>query len=148
MPQTAKNFFTAEQQDDILQAIRDAELNTSGEIRVHIENKCVGDVLDCAAFIFKKLGMHNTAQRNGVLIYLSIQNRTFAIIGDSGINAVVPENFWESTKLKMINLFREGKFAEGLVEGITQAGMQLKKHFPHQSDDINELSDDISFGNN
>lgn len=148
MPKTAKNFFTAEQQEDILQAIRDAELDTSGEIRIHIENKCVGDILDCAAFIFKKLEMHKTAQRNGVLIYLSIKNRTFAVIGDSGINAVVPENFWESTKQLMINHFREGRFAEGLVEGIAQAGLQLKKHFPRQIEDINELSDDLSFGNN
>lgn len=148
MPHTAKNFFTAEQQEDILQAIRDAELDTSGEIRVHIEQKCVGDILDCAAFIFKKLDMHKTVERNGVLIYLSIQNRTFAVIGDSGINAVVPENFWEGVKQLMINHFREGRFAEGLMEGITQAGLQLKKHFPHQTEDINELSDDLSFGNN
>jgi len=148
MSQTAKNFFTAEQQDDILQAIRDAELDTSGEIRVHIENKCVGDVLDCAAYIFKKLEMHKTAQRNGVLFYLSIKNRTFAVIGDSGINAVVPENFWESTKSLMINHFREERFSEGLVEGIMQAGLQLKKYFPRQTDDKNELSDELSFGKN
>lgn len=144
---TAKRFFTAEQRDDIKQAIRDAELDTSGEIRVHIENKCKGDILDCAAYVFGKLGMQKTALRNGVLIYLSLQNRTFAIIGDSGINAVVPENFWESTKQLMINHFREGRFTEGLIEGISQAGQQLKKHFPHQQNDINELSDEISFGN-
>jgi uncharacterized membrane protein len=148
MPQTAKNFFTAEQQEDILQAIRDAELNTSGEIRLHIESKCKGEVLDCAAYIFKKLGMHKTQQRNGVLIYLSIENRTFAVIGDAGINAVVPENFWESTKQLMINHFREGRFTEGLIEGIAQAGLQLKKHFPYQSSDVNELPDELSFGNN
>ncbi len=146
MPKTAKNFFTAEQQEDILQAIRDAELDTSGEIRVHIEQKCKGDILDCAAFIFKKLGMHKTEMRNGVLIYLSLENRTFAVIGDMGINAVVPDNFWEKTKSLMINHFREGRFAEGLIEGIAQAGLQLKKHFPHKSDDVNELSDDLSFG--
>jgi uncharacterized membrane protein len=148
MPQTAKNFFTAEQQEDILQAIRDAELDTSGEIRLHIETKCKGEVLDCAAYIFKKLGMHKTQQRNGVLIYLSIENRTFAVIGDAGINAVVPDNFWESTKQLMINHFREGRFTEGLIEGIAQAGLQLKKHFPYQTSDVNELPDELSFGNN
>jgi uncharacterized membrane protein len=148
MPQSAKNFFTSEQQEDILQAIRDAELDTSGEIRVHIETKCKGDILDCAAYIFKKLNMHKTDLRNGVLIYLSIENRTFAIIGDTGINAVVAENFWESTKQLMINHFREGRFSEGLIEGIARAGQQLKKHFPHKATDINELSDDLSFGNN
>jgi len=143
----AKQFFTQLQQDDILQAIRDAELDTSGEIRVHIEKKCKGETLDCAAAVFKKLGMHKTELRNGVLIYLSIQNHTFAIIGDSGINAVVPEDFWESTKLNMINHFREGRFTEGLIAGIQQAGLQLKKHFPHQKNDVNELPDDISFEN-
>ena len=148
MNQTAKNFFTAEQREDILQAIRDAELDTSGEIRVHLETRSKGDILDNAAYIFKKLGMHKTELRNGVLIYLSIQNRSFAIIGDSGINAVVPENFWESTKQLMINKFREGRFSEGLIEGITQAGLQLKKHFPYQASDVNELSDELSFGNN
>jgi uncharacterized membrane protein len=148
MPQTAKNFFTAEQQEDILQAIRDAELNTSGEIRLHIETKCKGEVLDCAAYVFKKLGMHKTQQRNGVLIYLSIENRTFAVIGDVGINSVVPENFWESTKQLMINHFRESRFTEGLIEGIAQAGLQLKKHFPYQTNDVNELPDELSFGNN
>lgn len=145
---SAKNFFTAEQQEDILQAVRNAELDTSGEIRVHIETKSKGDILDNAAFIFKKLGMHKTELRNGVLIYLSIQNRSFAIIGDSGINAVVPENFWESTKQLMINQFREGRFCEGLIDGIGQAGIQLKKHFPHKSSDVNELSDELSFGKN
>ena len=148
MSQSAKSFFSKEQQEDIVQAIRDAELDTSGEIRVHIENKCTGDVLDRAAFLFKKLEMDRTESKNGVLFYLALRNRSFSIIGDSGIDALVPENFWESIKLLMINHFREDRFAEGLIEGILQAGLQLKKHFPHQSDDTNELTDDISFGNN
>lgn len=146
MPKTARNFFSAEEKDDIKQAILDAELNTSGEIRVHIDNKHKGDVLEKAALIFKQLQMHQTEQSNGVLFYLSIQNRTFAIIGDSGIDTVVPENFWESTKSLMINHFRDGRFVQGLVEGIEEAGIQLKKHFPHQPEDVNELSDEISFG--
>ncbi|MDY0101347.1 MAG: TPM domain-containing protein [Lentimicrobium sp.] len=146
MPQTAKKFFSSEEKDDIKQAILDAELNTSGEIRVHIENKHKGNVLERAAYIFKKLHMDQTDQHNGVLFYLSIQTRTFAIIGDEGINAVVPEEFWESTKMLMINHFREDRFAQGLVEGIAEAGIQLKKHFPFQAEDVNELSDEISFG--
>lgn len=146
MPQTARNFFSTEEKDDIKQAILDAELNTSGEIRVHIDNKHKGDVLEKAALIFKQLQMHQTEQHNGVLFYLAIQNRTFAIIGDSAIDAVVSENFWESTKLRMINQFRDGRFTQGLVEGIQEAGIQLKKHFPYQADDVNELSDEISFG--
>ncbi|MDY0342904.1 MAG: TPM domain-containing protein [Lentimicrobium sp.] len=148
MPQSAKSFFTKDQQEDILQAILDAELNTSGEIRVHIENKCPGDILDRAAYIFKKLEMDRTKLKNGVLFYLATHNRSFAILGDSGINSVVPDNFWESTKVLMINHFREDHFAEGLIAGIQQAGLQLKKHFPYESDDVNELKDDISFGDN
>ena len=146
MPKTARNFFSDEEKDDIKQAILDAELNTSGEIRVHVENKHKGDVLERAALIFKQLQMHKTEQHNGVLFYLSIQNRTFAIIGDSGIDAAVSEGFWESTKSLMINHFRDGRFAQGLVEGIEEAGIQLKKNFPFQSEDVNELSDEISFG--
>lgn len=146
MPKSARSFFTKDQQEDILQAILDAELDTSGEIRVHIENKCPGGVLDRAAYIFKKLEMDRTKLKNGVLFYLVLHNRSFAILGDSGIDAAVPDNFWETTKVQMINHFRDDHFAEGLIEGIKQAGLQLKKHFPYQSDDINELKDDISFG--
>ncbi|GAP44836.1 TLP18.3, Psb32 and MOLO-1 founding protein of phosphatase [Lentimicrobium saccharophilum] len=148
MPTSAKNFFTREEQEDIKQAILDAELDTSGEIRVHIENKFKGDILKRAASIFQLLEMDKTDQRNGVLFYLSIQNRSFAIIGDEGINTVVPEDFWENTKQILINHFREGQFADGIIEGIHEAGKQLKKHFPYTSSDVNELSDEISFGNN
>ena len=130
MPNSAKNFFTREQQEDIKQAILDAELDTSGEIRIHIENKVKGDILKRAAAIFQLLEMDKTEQRNGVLFYLSIQNRSFAIIGDEGINAVVPENFWENTKQILINHFREGQFAEGIIEGIHEAGKQRTTHFP------------------
>jgi uncharacterized membrane protein len=146
MGKSAKNFFSNEQQESILLAIKNAELDTGGEIRVHIENKCPGDVLDRAAQVFDKLHMQNTKLRNGVLVYLSIENRKFAILGDAGINAVVPENFWDEIKDKMIAHFREGQFTEGLVEAIQSAGEQLKIHFPYETDDVNELPDDISFG--
>ena len=146
MNKTANDFFTREEKDDIRQAILNAELDTSGEIRVHIENSVIGDVLDRAAYIFHKLGMQNTEQRNGVLIYLALKNRRFAIIGDSGINNAVPENFWTDIKTDMLNHFRENRFAEGLIEAIEETGKQLKKNFPYQRQDVNELSDDISFG--
>jgi len=141
----ASNFFTPEQQEDIRQAIMNAELDTSGEIRVHIENTCKGDVLDRALEVFARLGMGKTENRNGVLIYLAVKNRKFAIIGDEGIHAVVTENFWENIKHKMMNQFRENHFTEGLIEAISETGKQLKKYFPHQKNDINELSDEISF---
>lgn len=146
MIKTAKDFFTHEQKEDIRQAILNAELDTSGEIRVHIETSCKGDVLDRAAYIFDKLGMHKTQMRNGVLFYLAVKNRVFAVIGDKAINAIVQESFWESLKMKLLNYYREGRFTEGLIEGVTAVGQKLKKHFPYQTDDINELPDEISFG--
>jgi len=143
---SAKNFFTGDQQDAIKQAIMNAELDTSGEIRVHIENTCKGDVMNRAAYIFEKIDMHKTLLRNGVLIYLAIENRKFAIIGDKGINAVVPGNFWDTIKMGMLNRFRENQFTEGLCESISQIGILLKTKFPRLTDDINELPDEISFG--
>ncbi|HOI87133.1 MAG TPA: TPM domain-containing protein [Lentimicrobium sp.] len=144
----AKKFFTPEQQDEIRQAILDAELDTSGEIRVHIETRHKGDILKRAAELFETLEMNKTELHNGVLFYLAVENRSFAIIGDSGINAAVPDDFWESTKQIMIDHFRDGNFAEGLIEGIRETGKQLKQHFPYSAGDVNELSDEISFGNN
>lgn len=142
----AANFFTKEQKEKIKEAIGRAESNTSGEIRLHVENRCKIDVLDCAAGWFEKLEMHKTKERNGVLFYLSVKDKKFAIIGDAGINAVTPEDFWDNIKDEMLLHFRENKFTEGLVKGIEMAGEQLKEHFPHQLDDKNELSDEISFG--
>lgn len=143
---SAHNFFSKLEKATITQAIRDAELNTSGEIRVHIEDECEDNVLDRAAFIFGKLKMNATEKRNGVLFYLAINSHKFAIIGDSGINECVPENFWNEIKDEMGASFKEGNFSAGLAKGIMEAGNSLKKYFPYQSDDINELSDEISFG--
>ena len=142
----AKDFFTKEQREDIRQAVLNAELDTSGEIRVHIETSCKGEVLDRAAFLFDKMGMQKTTKRNGVLFYLAVKHRRFAILGDKGINAVVPADYWDDVKNVLLNHFREEKFTEGLIEGITLVGIKLKDHFPYQTDDVNELSDNISFG--
>lgn len=142
----ANTLFSKAEKEDIVAAIKVAEMNTSGEVRVHVESSFKGDVLDQAAFMFKKLGMLKTEQRNGVLFYLAAKNRKFAVIGDAGINAKVPDDFWEDVKAAMLGEFKDGKLAEGLVKGIRMAGEKLKEHFPHQSDDVNELSDDISFG--
>lgn len=142
----AKNFFSKEEQTEIKKAILNAELDTSGEIRVHIENECRGDALDRASYIFGKLKMDKTELHNGVLFYLAIKSKKFAIIGDSGINKDVPENFWEDIKSEIAENFSSGDFIKGLATGITMAGASLKKHFPYHCDDINELSDEISFG--
>ena len=141
----ASSFFSKEQQAQILASVKEAEMETSGEIRVHIETSLNGDVLDRAAWLFKKLGMDKTAERNGVLFYLAVGDRKFAIIGDSGINAKVPSGFWDEISELLKKNFKEGKFAEGLSEGILKAGEQLKTHFPHRLDDVNELPDEISF---
>lgn len=141
----ASSFFKKEEQDQLLESIREAEKETSGEIRLHIESTCPADVLDQAAWVFKKLGMDKTDERNGVLFYLSVKDRKFAIIGDAGIHAKVPEGFWDCIKDLLRARFKEGLFTEGLSEGILMAGQQLKKHFPYKKDDVNELSDEISF---
>jgi uncharacterized membrane protein len=146
MGSSARDFFSPEQQEAIKRAVSDAEMLTSGEVRVHIENKLNGSVLDRAAYLFRQLGMNKTELRNGVLIYLAVQSRQFAIIGDTGIHARVPENFWDGIKDNMLADFKAGKFTEGLVAAIQASGEQLKKHFPRQGNDVNELSDDISFG--
>ena len=148
MGTSAKSFFSKEEKQQIVNAIKVAELNTSGEIRVHIENKCPGDVLDRGMYWFEKMGIHNTELHNGVLFYLAVKSRKFAIIGDEGINKVVPEDFWEKIKVRMAHQFQQGDFTMGLERGILDAGEALKKYFPHQSDDVNELSDEISFGKN
>ena len=141
----ASSFFTEEQQAQILASVREAEKETSGEIRVHIETSFTGDVLDRAAWVFKKLGMHKTAERNGVLFYLAVSDRKFAIIGDAGINAKVIAGFWNDISDLLMKQFKEGKFTEGLSEGIILAGKQLQAHFPYKEDDVNELPDEISF---
>lgn len=143
----AEKLFSPEQKAKIVSAIQKAETRTSGEIQVHIENHCKGDVLDRAAEVFETLKMYQTKDRNGVLIYLAVADHKFAILGDAGINAVVPKDFWVKTKDIMEAHFRQGKFTEGLIEGIHQAGDQLGTHFPYDTQgDKNELSDDVSFG--
>jgi uncharacterized membrane protein len=142
----AVNFFSKEEKDRIKSAIKEAELNTSGEIRVHLDNRCREDVLDRAAWWFGKLEMHKTEQRNGVLFYLAVTDQKFAILGDAGINAVTPDDFWDSIKENMAENFAEGNVAGGLEAGILMAGQALKEHFPYQEGDVNELSDDLSFG--
>ena len=142
---SARSFFTKEEQQKIVAAIKEAELNTSGEIRVHIENHCKEEALERAAEVFYDLKMDRTAARNGILFYLAVKDHKLAIIGDEGINKEVEHDFWNDIKDEIISNFKENKFAEGLVAGILKCGERLKEYFPHQSDDVNELSDEISF---
>ncbi len=142
-----KEFIGKEGQTRIVATIKAAELNTSGEIRVHIESRCSEDVLDRAVYIFNYLKMDNTRARNGVLIYVAVNSRKFAIIGDAGINSKVPADFWDNIKRKMGDAFASGNYVEGLCTAIEDSGLSLKEYFPYSSDDINEQPDDISFGN-
>ena len=134
----AEDKLSEKERQQILATIAAAEKNTSGEIRLFVEDVCGENVLDRAAYIFDKLGMKNTKDRNGVLFYLAFESRQFAIFGDAGINAI-------EIKAKMTNYFTEGEFVKGLTIGIEMSGKALKTHFPYQSNDKNELSDDIVF---
>ena len=141
-------FFSKEEGEQIIANIRVAEQNTSGEIRVHIEAKCKGDVLVAAKETFKKLKMHQTAQRNGVLFFIAPERKEFAILGDDGINQVVPANFWQDIRDVLQANFKTGEFVKGISEGVALVGEKLKVHFPYyHGEDINELPDDISYGN-
>ncbi|CAN5153833.1 TPM domain-containing protein [soil metagenome] len=144
----AEESFTEEQRNNIVKAVVEAEKNTSGEIQVHIEKYCKENVLDRAAKVFSILKMHKTKLRNGVLFYLALDDHKFAILGDAGINNVVPDDFWDDIKEHMAAQFKEGNITEGIIEGVKMAGNQLKQHFPVLKNDINELPDDISFGKN
>lgn len=144
-PMTLEKYFTQMQKEAMVAAIQQAEKNTSGEIRVHIEKHCSKSPLDRAVEVFAELKMHKTALRNGVLIYIALEDKKLSIIGDVGINTKVPHDFWDEIKNGMVKNFQAGKISEGICEAIQEAGKQLKQYFPCQEDDINELSDEISF---
>ncbi|WP_130736104.1 TPM domain-containing protein [Flavobacterium sp. J27] len=141
-----EDFLTANEEQEIVQAIATAEKDTSGEIRVHIEEHTEKPPLERAQEVFLSLDMQNTKDRNGVLFYVGVTNKYFAIVGDEGINKVVEADFWNSTKDIVIEHFKNNQNKEALVKGIIEAGKRLKEFFPYQSDDINELPNEISKG--
>jgi len=144
--QTVESFLTKNQEKSVVDAIKKAEKNTSGEIRVHIEEKTEKPTLDRAKEVFFSLKMDQTKERNGVLLYIGVADKQFAILGDNGIDRVVPDDFWDAINELIISHFSNNKFEKGLAAGIELIGEKLKKFFPYQSDDINELSDEISKG--
>jgi len=141
-----EEFFTADEEQRVVNAIKTAELNTSGEIRVHIEKSTDKDALERATEVFYELKMNETALQNGVLFYVATESHHFAVLGDKGINDVVPDDFWHTEKELALAHFKKREFAKGLELAILEAGKKLKEFFPHQSDDVNELSDEISKG--
>lgn len=143
---SVKTFFSKDQIKQIEDCIKSAEENTSGEIRVHIEDYCKQDPSDRAKRIFEKLRMTKTELHNGVLFYLAVRDRKFAVVGDVGIHKNVPENFWNMVRDRVLEKFREEKYIDGLMYGITIAGTELKKYFSVSSADKNELSNEVTFG--
>lgn len=141
-----EDFLTSQEEQDIVEAIRVAELNTSGEIRVHIEGTSNGDATNRALNLFHDLKMDNTRLQNAVLIYVAVRDKTFVIYGDEGINKVVEDDFWDCTKDIMQTHFKKGDFKQGLIDGILRSGERLKKYFPYSEDDTNELTNEISKG--
>lgn len=138
-------FFSAREKARIVQAIRGAEQQTSGEIRVHVESRITGDALVHTQQRFTQLGMHATDARNGVLIVLAVATHQVVVVGDDGINAVVPPGFWDDVIVVMTAHFREDRFADGLVAAIRRVGEKLQHFFPGKTRDLNELPDEISY---
>ncbi|QKX03948.1 TPM domain-containing protein [Aquimarina sp. TRL1] len=141
-----EDFLSADEEQKIVAAIRTAEKTTSGEIRVHLEKSTDKDSFERAREVFHYLKMDNTIQRNGVLIYIAVEDRQFVIYGDQGINDVVADNFWEQTKDRILSQFKQEKYAQGIIDGVLLAGEQLQHYFPWDHNDTNELSDEISKG--
>ncbi|MCF6349985.1 MAG: TPM domain-containing protein [Flavobacteriaceae bacterium] len=142
----AANFLTQQQEQQVINAILNAEKNTSGEIRVHIEKSTTKKTLDRAKEVFYYLKMDETKARNGVLFYLDIKDKKFAIFGDKGIHQKVPTDFWDSTKDIVLAEFKKNNFVHGLIQGINEAGKQLKAYFPYAKNTINELPNTVSKG--
>ncbi len=139
-----EEFLSADEEQEIIDAILEAEKNTTGEIRVHLESKSKLAHRVRAMKLFHQLKMDNTRERNGVLLYIAVRDHKFVILGDKGIDEVVPDDFWMKTRDIIEDHFRHGRFKQGIVEGIIQAGQELKAHFPWHPGDTNELSDEIS----
>ncbi len=138
-------FFSKAEKKRIIDAIQDAEKKTSGEIRVHLERRAREPFYAHAEEIFAKLGMTRTQERNGVLIFIGLASRRFAILGDQGIHAKVPGSFWRSMSIAMQADFKEDRFADGIVKVVTAAGAKLQRYFPYERRDLNELPDEISY---
>ncbi|MBP8823116.1 MAG: TPM domain-containing protein [Flavobacteriales bacterium] len=141
-----EDWLTPDELARVREAVRQAEQRTSGEIRVHLDVAILDDVLDHAAFVFNDLGMANTRERNGVLLYVSVPGRRVAVVGDTGIHAKLGDAYWQGVLEVVLGHFREDRFCEGLCMGVHLLGEKLQEHFPFQRGDRNELSDDISFG--
>lgn len=139
-----KKFFTPEEEATIIASIQGAEKRTSGEIRVHLARECKGAPYEEAVQVFEKIGMTKTAERNGILIFMALKDHQFSVIGDIGIHEKLPPHFWDQVRDAMQESFKNGLFAQGLIQGIQVCGEQLSLFFPCRSDDQDELPNEIS----
>jgi uncharacterized membrane protein len=139
-----RKFFTKDEKERILLEIKRAEMKTTGEIAVHLVRNVKGDIFERGKEAFFRLGLHKTIRRNAVLFFICTEQRKFAIIADEGIDKKVHEGFWKDIALKMEENFKEGRFAEGLIEAIKITGERLSEYFPFEESDINEIPDQIT----
>jgi uncharacterized membrane protein len=139
-----QHFISQLDEARIVAAIQEAERKTSGEIRVFISHKKIEEPLATAQKEFVRLGMHRTRHRNGVLILVAPRTHQFAVIGDAGVHARCGDAFWLEVTNEMTAHFKQAEFTQGVIHGVQKSGELLSRHFPHQSDDRNELPDDIA----
>src|SRR5262245_46570192 len=144
-PGWVRRFMEGDDLDSVAQAVADAERVTSAEIRVHLDHRCAGDAMARAIELFGRFGMHRTALRNGVLIYVAVQDRKLAVIGDTGIHGRVGETYWRGVVDLMVAHLRAERPRDGLLAAVRDVGEALRRHFPRAPDDRNELSDEVSF---
>lgn len=144
----AREFLTEEEEKRVIKSITDAEEFTTGEIRVHIEFKCKKDPLERAKEIFQELEMHQTDARNGVILYIATKDRKVAIFGDEGISSQVEDDFWQDEIDKLIAEFKQGHFEKGIESVVGDIGEKLKRFYPSDGTDPNELDNEITFEDN
>ena len=145
-PKWVTEFLSEEDLESLASAVREAEAHTSAEVRVHLDHTCEEDALRRAIKVFERLGMHRTTERNGVLIYISVQDHKLAVIGDAGIHERVGEQYWRELVDAVRERMREQRSREGLIHAVAELGGTLGRHFPRRPDDRNELPDDVSLG--
>ena len=145
-PRWVRKLLSEADLEVVTRAIREAEAHTSAEIRVHVDARCPGDAVARAVQVFERLGMHRTAERHGVLIYVAIGDKKLAVIGDRGIHERAGEGYWQDLLGAATSHFREARPRDGLVHALRELGQVLRRHFPRRRDDVNELGDEVSIG--
>jgi uncharacterized membrane protein len=144
VPRWVRGFLSPTDLHVVVRAVAEAESRTSGEIRVHLDPRCRGEPMARAVEVFERLGMTRTTHRNGVLIYLAVEDRKLAVIGDAGVHQRVDDAYWDRLRAALVAHLREGRPRDGLVAGVRDVGEVLARHFPRAPDDPNELSDEVS----